>query len=531
MEKKEKKHRVGLFADIRIWLKFFILVFLLIMAVLILCTVTVRTISATQQDKYKRMEDTAVTAAEQIMNMSVETAVSIAKNIYTNEAIYEFLNTRFASASSYYETYYPLQQNTAMNLAETNIVKRCTIYTENPTILTGGNIQKLEPAKTSFWYQAFQRMGKPTILCINPDTASLVLIRKLDYHSLVTGDSYVCLEMNNTIMGQFVENLGFEGELYVLSGSNLLYSSQDSVKSVDDVQITTDYECITRNYYTVDIEFYSRAVRRSWADHLQENRWLLIGLAVVLLFIIVFSFMMLFNIRKRINSVTAQYAQDGTITGLEKGKNGKDEVGQLLDVCSEIAKHIEDKGDESQKNADTLMRQSSAYNALFMTAMRQDAELAVAERMPDLRVEKSAAMVPLEKELELLKKAASKLGARINAEEIPEDKWIVPAYSLLLIADDVFRRYIDPSLTVTSLDDTAYITFESPKTPKVKDMLKLRAIFEDSNISEVYDFNRSYRFNPYMRLKACLGSDANIEITDRNMFRLTLKLTRQGGTT
>jgi hypothetical protein len=510
-----------------IWLKFFVMMLLLVMTVGVIWIATLYTISVTQNEKYRKMEDTAVTAAEQIMNMSVETAVSIAKNIYINEAIYEFLNTRYTSASSYYETYYPLQQNTAMNLAETNIVKRCTIYTDNPTILSGGNIQKLEPAKSEYWYQIFQRMEKPTILCIDPDTASLVLVRKLDYRSLETGDSYVCLEMNNAILGQFVENLGFEGELYVLSGSNLLYSSQDTVKSIDDVVITPDFDCLARNYYTVDIEFYSYAARRTIADHLRDDSWLVTGLSAVLLFIIVISYLIFFNIRKRINPVVRQYQHTGAVLNLEMGKNGKDEVGQLLDVCCDMAKHIADSGGQSEQDSENLLRQSKAYNDLFLTAMRQDAELSVIEKLPDLRLENPAVMIPLSEELELLQKAAEKLGARFNADDIPENQWTVPAYSLLLIADDIFRRFIDPSVTVTFLDDTAYISFESPKTPKSADMLKLRAIFEDSNISEAYDFSRSYRFNPYMRLKACLGNGADIEIIDRNMFRLIFKLTQE----
>lgn len=108
---------------------------------------------------------------------------------------------------------------------------------------------------------------------------------------------------------------------------------------------------------------------------------------------------------------------------------------------------------------------------------------------------------------------------------------MVPAYSFVLIANEIFRRYIDPSVTITFLDDTAFIAFESPKTPKALDILKIRAIFEDSKISEVYDFDRSYRFNPYMRLKACMGNDAEIEIHDKIMFRLVFKLKQKGGTT
>ena len=64
MEKEKKKRWVGLFADMHIWLKFLILVFGLVLAVGITCAAAVRMIVSTQQDKYQKMEDTAVTAAE-----------------------------------------------------------------------------------------------------------------------------------------------------------------------------------------------------------------------------------------------------------------------------------------------------------------------------------------------------------------------------------------------------------------------------------------------------------------------------------
>lgn len=528
---KQIKQKSAPFANLPMWLKFVTLLLSLVIIIGLFWTAMMRTVRRTQQEKFEHMQKTAVTAAEQIMNMSVETAVSIAKNIYTNEAIYEFLNTRYESASSYYETYYPLQQNTAMNLAETNIVKRCTIYTENPTVLTGGNIQKLEPFKESYWFQSFQKMGKPTILCINPETSSLVLVRKLDYRSLETGDSYVCLEMNRAIMSQFVENLGFEGKLYVISGSDLLYSSLDTVKTVDEVDITQNFECLTRNYYTVDIEFYSYAERSSYGEFFVENQWILLGLGLSLVLIFVFCFSLFLSIRSRISPVLRQYAATGEIRILKKGKNGRDEIGQLLDVCSEMANHIASEGDASKQNSESLMRQSSAYNSLFLTAMRQDAELTVLHQLPDLKLEKNDQLIPLQEEAELLKKIAAKLGAHYECDDFPEGSWMVPAYSFVLIANEIFRRYIDPSVTITFLDDTAFIAFESPKTPKALDILKIRAIFEDSKISEVYDFDRSYRFNPYMRLKACMGNDAEIEIHDKIMFRLVFKLKQKGGTT
>ena len=124
-------------SNLSVTLKFVFVELFLLFAVLTITFAMVRTISLTQKRKYSQMEKTAVTASEHIMNMSIESAVSIAKNIYTNEAIYEFLNREYSSSSDYYSVYYPIQQNSAMNIADTNIVNTCIIYTENPTVLPG----------------------------------------------------------------------------------------------------------------------------------------------------------------------------------------------------------------------------------------------------------------------------------------------------------------------------------------------------------------------------------------------------------
>ena len=55
-------------------------------------------------------------------------------------------------------------------------------------------------------------------------------------------------------------------------------------------------------------------------------------------------------------------------------------------------------------------------------------------------------------------------------------------------------------------------------------MLKLDAIFEDNDISHEYSFDRSYRFNPYMRLKHCLGDMIDLEITYRDRLRLVFTI-------
>ena len=155
--------------------------------------------------------------------------------ISTRTSLYEVLNRKYNSSSDYYEAYYQLQRNTAMKLADTNIVNGCTIYTENPTILTGGNVHRTDSVKDEYWYTAFQKLGKSTVLCIDPASSRLYLVRRLDYMNIDEGESFVCMEIDTNEITKAIDSLDFDGELYVISGSRLLFNGNDSITLVDDI--------------------------------------------------------------------------------------------------------------------------------------------------------------------------------------------------------------------------------------------------------------------------------------------------------
>ena len=522
MEKKRIKNAPP-FSDAPILLKFAFLDLMLILAILIVWVAMLRTISVTQSEKYREMENTVITAAEQITNMSVESAVSIAKNLYTNDAIYNFLNTRYPSPSAYYEAYYPLQKNTALNTADTNIVSECIIYTENPTIPNGGSLQNLDSARDEYWYKRFQSMNKPTILCIDTEKNTFILVRKLDYLNLETGESYLCLSLNPNILQQFADNLGFDGQLYIMSSRNLLYSSDKSIDSVDSIIIGSDFSGRTRNYYTSDIEFYSCANKKGIKDFLAGNKDLLVCLGIVIATITFVNHMISFSIIKRIKPAVNEFRVTGSMLSLRDTNNGKDEVGKLLDVCSDMSERMLLKGSEYQISSDTLVRKESDYDALFTKAMRIDAELAIMAGMPEIRSSLNDEYFFLSEEAGLIKQTAEKYGASFACDDMGSD-WKVPAYSFALIAADAFVNLKCEAVGIYVHGPKAAVVFMSRYIPNQTELLKLRAIFEDISISNEYTFDRNYRYNPYLRLRHCMGTAVNLEISEKNRFRLAFIL-------
>ena len=144
--KKSKKKRSAPFSGLSVMKKFVFFDIMMIAAIISVGTIMVATVMNVTAKKYSQIEKTVISSTEQMTTIGVESAVSIAKNIYTNEPVYDFLNKEFKSSSDYFEEYYPLQKNTALSTADTNIVKKCVIYTSNPTILANGTMKNLDEA-------------------------------------------------------------------------------------------------------------------------------------------------------------------------------------------------------------------------------------------------------------------------------------------------------------------------------------------------------------------------------------------------
>lgn len=523
---KNKKHRTLPFSNLSVRKKFLLIDLMVVLAVALIWGALLGSISKTKEEKYRQMEVTAVTATDQLFNASMQNVVAAAKNIYTNEAIYEFLNKRYSSSAEYYEKYYPLQRSTNINVSDTSIVKSCRIYTANPTILTGGDIYQLEPAKSEYWYQYFVKSGKSTVLFAEPDSGVMILVRKLDYLSTDEGESYVCVEVNTDIIRQLADNIGFDGELYIMCGSNLLYSSDRSAQTADDVDIGSDFECITRNYYTADIEFYSYAGRSGFRDFLSANRFLLSALLIVGLLVASVGQIMAINIRRRIRPAISEYKETGYIQNTKHSAFGKDEIGRLLNMCWDMSEKLRLKGTQYKKSSASLMRRNSDYESLFATAMRLDAELAVAKRLPDIKIDLPDENFPLSVESTLLHRTADKFGARYIGDKIDRnEKWIVPAYSLVLIAEDFFQYLSGDSVQVDVEDNKAVIIFRSEKRPRSTDVIKLNAIFEEEVVADDYSFDRDNRFNPYLRIRHCLGGNVSLRLNGKNRLDIIFTIT------
>lgn len=516
MDSKKKKKYLSIASDLSIKNKMLFINLTAVISVAVVIFAVFKTVNTVQKEKQTDMQKTIITASEHLMEMTVESGVAIAKTIYTNESIYAFLNRDYPSSAEYYDAFYEFQKNSSLAIADTNIVKKYTVYSENSSVLQGGFISSFDSVKNQEWYHAYKKMDKPMILYISDNNVSL--IRKLDFQTLSTGESCLKLDLNMNLLTNYCDNLDFNGELYIISGGSLIYSSNKDM-TIDKTDINQDFECYTKNYYTADIEYYSHETKKPMIQFIKDSSMFIFIFTALLIVMIVLGQIFAVNIKKRIRS-SAEALCKGEKLNIYKGK---DEVGELIDICSAVSEKLTLSSNERERTNEEFLQKNSSYNSLFTTAMRLDAELYTMKNYPEMHTVDSE-NIPFEEEFENIRIVAEKNGVEISSEITDSHGIEVPAYSLMLIADDLISPDTKTSVKAFDNENGVSISFHTDKIQESSKVLKINAVFEDGGITDEYSFRHNYTYNPYIRLKHCLGSNTEAEITNRNGFTLVINI-------
>lgn len=478
-----------------------------ILASVVVIIAMIKGIYNSQEKKHDEMQKTIVTASEQLMEMTIESGVNIAKSIYINENIYTFLNTEYSSSSDYYDAFYNLKHNNPMSIADTNIINDYIVYTENSTILTGGNISSFTPVLDSEWYHEYKKLDKPMILYIDSETDTVSIIRRLDFQSLKTGESCLKLDLNMNLLRNYCDTLDFNGELYIINGGSLIYSNIPDI-TIENTGINPEFECYIKNYYTADIEYYAFEKRTPVTTFIHENILFIIIFVVIIAVAFITGNFFTYDIKKRIQHISEMLT--GEIR-LKHSRNGKDEIGELLDICIKFSEKLAARNSDYRRTNEEFIETNSRYNELFATAMRLDAELNIFEKYPEV-CQRYSKYITFEEETENIRQITQ----NINSSGKTDIK--IPAYSLMMIADDLSDDSL--SIDIDKSNDNADIIFRRSIIPESAKILKLYAIFEDSNITDEYSFSQDNPYNAYIRLIHCFGDKLSVEINNKNNFTL-----------
>ena len=153
-----------------------------------------------------------------------------------------------------------------------------------------------------------------------------------------------------------------------------------------------------------------------------------------------------------------------------------------------------------------------------------DAELTVINKLPYLHTTFISDNIPLAEEAEMIEEASGRLGGLYKFTGRDNGRLRVPAYSLVLITESIFTEFGGDSVEIITSEKGAVITFEGSRKLRSAETLKLLAIFEDETVTSEYSFDKNYRYNPYLRIRHCLGSRIDMDISTGSGMRITFRI-------
>lgn len=532
--------KISFLSDVNIKKRMNLMLMFAILPIIILCLTTLIISSSVSKNYQKDSEDRIITSAEQYINASIENVISVAKTVYTNNVIYEFLNTDYKNQIEYYDAFYKLTENNALTMAENNNISQFTIYTANETIMSGGSIARLSDSiRAENWYTEFANSSKSMIIYCDAESCNLSLIRKLDYYNIDKGECLLKIDFSRTSVQQCLKNLNFDGKLLVMSNGVLLYSNLEKATDEDRI-ISTDFSCFTKNYYSADLEYYAKAEKISIIKLLKNNLAVEIICIVLLLISISCLFILINNVFKRIYTVDKCIKENKSFLSLTGQTVGNDEVGQIYDNFVDMSKSLDkNKNDYKQCIAMLDKCHEDNYN-LLMHALEADTALTYIKiygkdsmkNIVSTDVEKSY-KIPLRKEFDMISNLPEKENIKIiipDKNTIPENLLIRPVLLWNIVRS--ISKYVsehNPDTPVSininlEHDDSSFtVSITHNGTVSSKYILKLKAIFEDMPSSSDFKFRPQYDYNPYIHLKKYYGRLLNASVSSDNGFSLVLK--------
>lgn len=189
------------------------------------------------QDNIRHEMENIVSAVEYDLNSEVERAATIAKNIYLNRYINEFLTRKYHSGLEYYNAYLAFMKDTLFESSLGTEQMKITMYTDNPTIINGSEFQKLEKVKDMEWYQEFKQKDQDIMMYCYYDTSAvseitpsrkISLIRRLNLYQSDGCEKVIKIDLDYGTLTQNLVNMNYDFPVYVCSENKIILSNRNN---------------------------------------------------------------------------------------------------------------------------------------------------------------------------------------------------------------------------------------------------------------------------------------------------------------
>lgn len=314
------------------------------------------------------------------LNSSVEAAATVAKDIYTNKYINEFMDEEYASVLDYYVHYLEQIQD---SLFKSSIGSsfRITMYADNVTIVNGGEFARVETIVDSEWYKSLKESEKDIAFYVYYDDSKasafnskrkISLVRKLNYYRWKSREKVLKIDMDYSSMQRDLINMNYEAPVYICLDGKIIFSNHGVIRPGQDFEAFQEWNDIG---YEENFSIYGQGLELYVLKKEGNIQNVLLGnIPVLLLLICVNAFLPWIFVRMLNRSFTERLSDLSAAFDNEEQEKlpqitnirGQDEIGALMCNYNRMVGRINDL--IQTVYIDTLKKQE-------MDIARQNAEL------------------------------------------------------------------------------------------------------------------------------------------------------------
>lgn len=298
-----------------------------------------------QSDLRHEMEN-VVSAVEYNLNKEVERAATLAKNIYLNRYINEFLTREYHSDLEYYNAYLAFMKDTLFESSLGSEQMKIIMYTDNPTIVNGSEFQKLQKVKGQDWYCQFKEADQDVMLYCYYDTSAILevnpsrkisLIRRLNLYQSDGCEKVLKIDLDYSSLIRNLVNMNYDFPVYVCSEDHVILSNRSDQGIQKPFEI---YSLQKEANYASDFQIYGYQMTmyiQKGNSNIFYYIWINLPMVILLVFINIFlPWLLVRNINRsltyriwRLSEIFSSGCEEEELSMVEETA-GNDEISVLM---------------------------------------------------------------------------------------------------------------------------------------------------------------------------------------------------------
>lgn len=285
----------------------------------------------------------------------IESAADMARSLFINWSLDEFLSKEYENELEYVTAYYDYFQKSIFDTGMISNNIGITLYTDNDTIVRGGKCNSIESISDTEWYRELMENDSDSALVFMYDDRrspiveaerKVIFARKINYFSY--HDSYakiLVLTLNYSNMAHDLVKMNYGMPVYICSDDTIVLSnSSNSIRKNFDTYVrpSKDVYAQSMKLYGKEFTIYVQPSKISALEEVKKNSPVIVLLLIVniaLPSLLVREINRSFSVRiGKLGDVFNRIEEEKLIEIEDAG--GEDEIGELMHNYNRMVRRV-----------------------------------------------------------------------------------------------------------------------------------------------------------------------------------------------